>query len=229
MSDPFVFPASVESGSPFATVEDACDWLNGACDGIHGDPPANFAMYDSHGGAGTKVPAWTPAPLYASRAPDTLTEASLEPYTAHGGAPVSVEAVTTGFEQAAITNHHHGLIHLDDGTTLGFLLPPGREWLTPTVLIGQFRVLRGWEIIARRQFDLAGYTERQKHAKHLGGFERALDTAAESFVIAANRWITTVWVDALNDGLNVVPNLGGRSTSGVRRLSAVGIPRIGVN
>lgn len=216
MDDALIFPPDVVVAAPFSSPEGALVWLIHAANGDYGD----FSRIVYGGFAGP----WSTRPILTADLADTIL--TLAP---DDGWLAALEDGSRWMWTMS-TTLPTGAFAAEDGSPAdGFAfvladpvpLTIGPEWLT-----WLYRLHRGSEELARKRFDVTVKAERVEWARRLGGFERAVATTGRQLVEACNRWVSTVYVDAVNAGIPVVPDPE-ISDPDRARTNGVGIPRLG--
>lgn len=184
MTAPLVFPPGVVTGKPFRSMTDALGWFRDASEGAYGDFSA-VAL----GGLAPSRGAWVTTPILP-RQPATLL--------------VTVPAPDSGLDVvSSLRPPYLFLSRTDDPNEpvadAAFMFGPDAPAQVVSDLLLLWRQLSGHEWAARNVFNSTTPGQgRRDAAKYLGWFETALEVTAAQFTDAANRWISTAWVDATN-------------------------------
>jgi hypothetical protein len=200
MSADFVFPPGVITSTPFHSLPEAAAWLAAAAESDALDAVAfgGFSGYHFRSAKTPPPPYWDMTPILDAATPTVLVVMPDPAYEVGNSmdspAPYLVPVVEGATERQA------------PAVAAFYFDPAPPFYVTAPDLFGLWRQLAGWKGNVRRGFDTAPDSAgRHAIAPTLGFFERALDATAGHFVDAANRWVSTVWVDAINAGLDVWP------------------------
>lgn len=239
MAETRYYPSGVMSGRPFAYPDQAVDFFAQAYAGDLGFPEQSFDPARPGVSLTGPLPeGWLLRPRLTDDWPTEVVE-----LPAAGPDPYDIDESAWTESAWYLEQGRDGLNgpNVAPGWMLEFPDLPGRRiGFVPDATVNTFGIglsnpiamrlatvntISGWEAACRRTFDQAERKSRPVLAKSLGSLETALDNARGYFVAAANRWVTTAWIDDALAGVSDPPNphtpgatRAGRSLAGTVRL-----------
>lgn len=191
-NDVLTFPPGVQSGAPFTSPVEAVTWLRDAAAGVYG--PMGLAAFGGFAGP------WTMAPIVADDIPTST-------YTFTGPIAPS-DPWTCGSTMTGIYFRRQDNAGTDDDAPPLFAFTDEfvniAVGISPVAWLDYWRTVAGYEKTARARLKSA--KSRAKAAAVLGDIETVLEDTGRHLVTAVNRWVTTVWADAVAARLEVTPN-----------------------